>query len=360
MTDEVMEAVAAEPPLDSLASTEQNVVPMSETVEAAGCGCGAGASTASSSAAIAGAAVPSAQASRDIYAVGTVKIHFPNTGLHREFYQVLANAGIKREGKSDEELLYALLTHKPSPTDESTPTKINSEYLYIAQSVCWILLMNGMDTYQLYARLDTDFYSLVASLAPTKSEDMAVQPLPSKINLVVGSGTRLSPTPHCSRLDLPTVVLDRFLCITLKHFAKQIIAQWPSPEEAAATGVSCVGTQNPTPATLALVERLIMALLRECNNIGATDEYRALTYLVMSYPPLYHTSCLQVQANMSFPTVQPRLCPQIGHRISIELIFTYVNQSTNVPLRFVARVDATDKFPFVVDPLQPYYGMQSC
>jgi hypothetical protein len=39
----------------------------------------------------------------------------------------------------------------------------------------------------------------------------------------------------------------------------------------------------------------------------------------------------------------------------VDVIFTYTNRNTDVDEKFAVRVDVTDKFPFLVTKLSPYY-----
>jgi hypothetical protein len=99
-----------------------------------------------------------------------------------------------------------------------------------------------------------------------------------------------------------------------------------------------------------------MRLLQIGENVGELDEHRAVNYLALRYPDIYQLAFEQSQKGKTLKQVDIQVSPLSGARHIVEVIFTYVDRQTSVPMRFFARVDVTGMYPFLVSPVQLYYG----
>ena len=59
--------------------------------------------------------------------------------------------------------------------------------------------------------------------------------------------------------------------------------------------------------------------------------------------------------NASLTAVDVLSSPLSGTRKVIDVIFSYINRTTDVVEKFFTRVDVTEEFPFLVTKLSPYY-----
>jgi hypothetical protein len=91
------------------------------------------------------------------------------------------------------------------------------------------------------------------------------------------------------------------------------------------------------------------------DNAGATDEHRALNYLAVRYPAIYATAADAFARNGSLTAVDVHASPLSSTRKIVEVIFCYTNRNTDFTEKFFVRVDVTEKFPFLVTKLSPYY-----
>lgn len=91
------------------------------------------------------------------------------------------------------------------------------------------------------------------------------------------------------------------------------------------------------------------------DNAGATDEHRALNYLVVRYPAIYAKAAEQFGKDFSLTAVETRLSPLSGTRKIVEVIFAFTNRNTDFTEKFFVRVDVTEEWPFLITKLSPYY-----
>ena len=91
------------------------------------------------------------------------------------------------------------------------------------------------------------------------------------------------------------------------------------------------------------------------DNAGATDEHRALNYLAMRYPAIYAKAADQFGRASSLTGVDVRQSPLSGTRHIVDVIFAYTDRNTDFTEKFGVRVDVTEKFPFLVAKMSPYY-----
>ena len=88
---------------------------------------------------------------------------------------------------------------------------------------------------------------------------------------------------------------------------------------------------------------------------GATDEHRALNYLVVRYPAVYAAVADAHARNASLSGVDIRPSSLSATRHIVEAIFSFVHRTTDVAEKCFVRVDVTEEFPFLVTKMLPYY-----
>lgn len=117
---------------------------------------------------------------------------------------------------------------------------------------------------------------------------------------------------------------------------------WSAFPNASATEVKLAVTQAHT-------------LRRTTDNAGATDEHRALNYLVMRYPGIYATAADEFAKDFSLTGVEARISALSGTRKMVDVVFSFTNRNTDFTEKLFVRVDVTKEFPFLVTKLSPYY-----
>jgi len=128
---------------------------------------------------------PERAAPSHIYAVGRIEPRFPSIAVEKEFAQATARAQTKR--KTDREVMQAVLSLR--------------ENRYLARQLCWVLSVQGLETYLLTPRDPADFDQLVESVRPT--------PRPTDLDVVIGSRGPIAPPEMCNGLMVPIVAFDQ-------------------------------------------------------------------------------------------------------------------------------------------------------
>jgi hypothetical protein len=255
------------------------------------------------------------QARSYVYALGRIEPRFPSPALEKEFAQVIGRTQTK--GKTDREAMQAVLSAR--------------ENRYLARQLCWVLTLQGLETYLLTPRDPADFDMLVEAVRPT--------PRPTDLDVVIGSRGPIAPPEMCNGLMVPIVVFDQIYSFDRDALIKSI----PKPEKVAA--------KEFQPAA----EELFDKIMQMTDNAGATDEYRALNYLAVRYPAIYAKVAEQFAANASLSAVEVRPSSLSAVRKIVDVIFAFTNRSTDVTEKFFVRVDVTEEFPFLVTKMSPYY-----
>ena len=91
------------------------------------------------------------------------------------------------------------------------------------------------------------------------------------------------------------------------------------------------------------------------DNAGATDTDRALNYLSVRYPAIYHSAVEKFAANSSLTSVEVRPSRLTGTRNIVDVVISYTDRGTDVTEKEFARVDVTEEFPFLFSKLAPYF-----
>jgi hypothetical protein len=138
---------------------------------------------------------------------------------------------------------------------------------------------------------------------------------------------------------VPIVVFDQVYSFDVDSLVKSI----PRP-----SGVKAAGFE-------AVAEELLSRIMQLADNAGATDEHRAVNYLSVRYPAVYHTAADQFAADSSLTSVDVQRSRLSGNRKIYDVIFSYTNRKSDVKEKFFVRVDVTEEFPFLVSKLSPYF-----
>ena len=269
------------------------------------CGCGAGGGSSSNG----------AEAVSYVYAIGRVEPRFPNLAAEKEFAQATGRADTA--GKTDRQTFHAVLAKR--------------ENRYLVRQLCWVLSIQGLETYLLAPHEPADIELLVEAIRPN--------PSPNDIDVVIGIRGPIAPPEMCNGLMVPIVAFDQLYSFDRDALINAI----PKPEKASAVEFG--------PAA----EELFNRIMQLTDNAGATDEHRVLNYLAMRYPAIYGRAAEEFERDFSLTGVEVRPSPLSGTRNIVDVIFSYTNRNTDFTEKFSVRVDVTEEFPFLVSKLSPYY-----
>jgi len=251
----------------------------------------------------------------DVYAIGRIEARFPRVSVEKEFAQAAGRA--ETAGQTDQEAFYKVLS-KP-------------ENRYLARQLCWVLTVQGLETYLLTPRDPADFGRLVEAIRP--------QPSPMDIDVVVGTRGPIAPPEFCNGLMVPIVVFDQIYSFDRDALIKAI----PRPEKMTAKQFEAAAGE------------VFDRILQMTDNAGATDDHRALNYLAMRYPGIYAKTAEEFARDFSLTGVDVLPSPLSGTRKLVDVILSYTNRNTDFTEKFFVRCDVTEEFPFLVTKLSPYY-----
>jgi hypothetical protein len=250
-----------------------------------------------------------------VYAIGRIEPRFPTLSAEKEFAQATGRA--ETAGLTDRQALHEVLLQRQNR--------------YLVRHLCWVLTIEGLDTYILHRRDPADLDLLVEALRAT--------PRLTDVDCVVGIRGPVAPPELCNGLMVPIVVFDQIYSFDVDS----LIASIPRPEKVTAKDFDAVA------------EELFYRIMQMADNAGATDEHRALNYLAVRYPAVYATAADAFGRNASLTAIEVLPSPLSGVRKIVEVIFSFTNRQTDVVAKFFTRVDVTEEFPFLVTKMSPYY-----
>ena len=250
-----------------------------------------------------------------VYAIGRIEARFPNLAAEKEFAQ--ATARTDTAGKTDQQTFHAVLSERANR--------------YLVRQLCWVMTIQGLETYLLVPRDLADIDLLIEAIRPANS--------PNDIDVVIGLRGPVAPPEMCNGLMVPVVAFDQIYSFE----RAALITAIPKPEKIAAERFGSAA------------EELFDRIMQMTDNAGATDEHRALNYLSMRYSAIYAKAAEQFALNCSLSGVEVRPSSLSSTRKVVKVIFAYTNRNTDYTEKFFVRVDVSEEFPFLVTKLSPYY-----
>jgi hypothetical protein len=249
-----------------------------------------------------------------VYALGQIETRFPRPSVEKEMAQATGRA--ETAARTDHQAFHDVLSQR--------------ENRYLARQLCWVLSIQGLETYILLPRDPADLALLIGAIEPHDSP---------WISTVIGVRGPVAPPEFCNGLMIPIVIFDQIYSFSRDALIEAI----PRPEG--------IPAEQFGPAARELFDRI----MQMTDNAGATDENRALNYLAVRYPSIYARAAESFAGDSSLSGVEVRPSPLSGTRRIVDCIFSYTNRTTDYTEKFFVRCDVTEEFPFLVTKLSPYY-----
>jgi hypothetical protein len=255
-----------------------------------------------------------------VYAIGRIEPRFPTLAVEKEFAQATGRAQETTSGLTNREALQSVLSERSNR--------------YLVRQLCFVLTIEGLETYILQPRDPADFDLLVEAVRPA--------PRPTDVDVVIGVRGPIAPPEACNGLMVPMVVFDQIYSFDVDSLIQGI----PRPESIPA---------RQEERFRAAAEELFYRVIQMTDNAGATDEHRALNYLAVRYPAVYATAAEQYGRNASLSGVEVRPSRLSGVRRIVDVIFSFTSRDTRVTEKYFVRVDVSEEFPFLVTKMSPFY-----
>lgn len=270
------------------------------------CGCGGGAGT------------PTGY----VFVVGNIIPRFPSQSLEEEY--MYAYQEFKAEGPPSA-LYYQVFSQ--------------GQNLYIARQMCWVLQIDGVDTYIVVPRTDVELYQLIAALNPVDLGQV-------RFDVIVGVRGGLAPAAMCNGLQLPLVSSNLSYHFTFNQFVAHVEVSLPGiPPD--------------------VVSSMLNQMLQVADNAGETDAHRAINYLTVRSKDIYYMAWQMQQPNPLPPyppgvyfmkSVSAKPAAVQGNRVIVDIIFEYLSRDSYDVVYWYIKVDVTGMYPFLASKqLMQYY-----
>ena len=122
-----------------------------------------------------------------VYALGRIEPRFPSLSVEKEFAQAVARTGTA--GLNDRQTFRATISERHNR--------------YLARSLCWVLVIESLETYILLPRDPMDVDLLIDSYREDPRRD--------DLDVVIGLRGQIAPPEMCNGLAVPIVVFDQIL-----------------------------------------------------------------------------------------------------------------------------------------------------
>jgi hypothetical protein len=249
-----------------------------------------------------------------VYALGQIEARFPRPSVEKEMAQATGRA--ETTGRTDHQVFHGVLSQR--------------ENRYLARQMCWVLTVQGLETYILQPRDPADIDLLIGAIEPGETPG---------ISTVIGVRGPIAPPDYCNGLMVPIVVFDQVYTFSRNALIEAI----PRPAEIAADRFGAASRE------------LFDRIMQMTDNAGATDEHRALNYLAVRYPAIYARAAQSFAQDFALTAVDVRPSALSATRKIVDVIFSNTNRNTDFTEKYYVRVDVTDEFPYLVTKLSPYY-----
>jgi PatG Domain len=140
-----------------------------------------------------------------IYALGQIEARCPRPSVEKEMAQATGRA--ETAGRTDQQAFHQTLSRR--------------ENRYLARQMCWVLMIQGLETYILVPRDPADIDLLIGAIEPHESP---------WISTVIGVRGPIAPPDYCNGLMIPIVVFDQIYTFSREALIEAI----PRPEQIAA------------------------------------------------------------------------------------------------------------------------------
>jgi hypothetical protein len=250
-----------------------------------------------------------------IYALGHLQVRFPSPAIEKEFAQVIATDSTARL------------------TDQAVLHRALAANRYLANEVCWVFVIDSAEAYVLVPRDQAVLDSFVEATRPSDTA--------TDTDIIIGTRGPMAPAEMCNGLIAPIAVVDR-----IYSFARpELMAAIQLPPGAMMTEAEF------RPAANELFDRIQQL----ADNVGATDEHRAVNYLAVRYDQIYAQTAAMFARNFSLSGVEVLPSRLAGTRRLVNVVFTYSDRAGGADEKYRVRVDVTEKYPFLDKKISPYF-----
>jgi hypothetical protein len=199
------------------------------------------------------------------------------------------------------------------------------EYAYLVREMCFVLLVQKLETYILVPRNPQDY-------------PMLVEAAKTELSVVIGTLGPVANPDVCNGLTLPYLIFD----VIYDSTPPTLIAKLPLPKGADAGKFRASATD---------IFNQIVSLVG-----NGMEDQRALAYLLVKDPWLYQNLYNAFNEDAQLASVELKAAPVNSTQNLVDVIVRTQNRRSGVQSSLYARVALAAKFPYVVTSWQRYLG----
>ena len=282
-----------------------------------------------------------------VYALGSVRHRYPSLSIENEFAQSVEDLSQtdpnETRGKTETEVLSAIISRP--------------KYRHILRKLCWVLRIEGLDTYILTPSNPADYDMIVDAVRRT--------PSPSDVDVVIGVRGPVAPPIMCGGLSVPIVAFHQIYASNIEEFIDSITGRGADKaesgkskrgeEKSTKSDKTPEGTREREGGLADTVTDVLRRIMQMADNVGSADEHRALNYLAVRSRDIYRLTRDMYNQNYSFTAIQSRMSRLSSTRKIVDIIFTYTHRESRYVDKWFVRVDVTEEFPFIHTTLGRYF-----
>ena len=189
--------------------------------------------------------------------------------------------------------------------------------MYIVRELCWVLQIQGIDTYILVPTDPSGYQLLLGALRP--------QPAPGGVDVVIGTRGPIATPAMCNGIIVPLLFFDQIYSSDRSTLVKSV----PTPAGA-------------DPNTFETSANTTYDQLMAQSGTGDTDASKALAYLALRYPQIYASACTAIASNSSLTSVSVLPSNLSATRRIVDVVFAFTNRNTDVVSKQFVRVDVQE------------------
>jgi hypothetical protein len=248
-----------------------------------------------------------------VYALGALKIRFPTLAIEKEYAQAMHSA--PTANLNEPQLQYNMLR----------------QHRYLANQMCWVLSIEGIETYILILKDPFMLDQFIEAMAPVDQR--------LDVDVIIGDRGPIAPPFMCNGLTVPIVLVDQIYSFDRPTLMAAMTT--PAGQEEEAFRETARG--------------LFDRIQQMADNTGELDEHRALNYLAVRYPRIYDHTAEMNARDYSLTAIDVIPSRLSGIRKLVDVVLSYRSRTTDVTEKYYIRVDVTEKFPFLERALAPFY-----
>jgi hypothetical protein len=244
-----------------------------------------------------------------VYVIGDVDPRFPTLAVEKEALGAMAQVGTA--GLSNDAALQKVLAA--------------ADYAYLVREMCFVLLVQEVESYILVPRNPQDY-------------PMLVEAAKTELSAIIGTLGPVANPDVCNGLTVPYLIYD----VIYNFDTPSLIAKLPLPAGADAGKFRASATD---------IFNQIVPLIG-----NGTGNERALAYLLVKDPQLYQNLFNAFNQDAQLASVEMKAAPVNSTQNLVDIIVRTQNRGSGVQSSLYARVALAAKFPYVVTYWQPYLG----